>query len=88
MGSTLERFFGGSPLGVLFKLLFLSLVIGAIMAGFGFTPTTLPSRLMAGVRSLLNVGLDGFRDLGRYILTGAIVVVPVWTVMRVMAGRR
>ena len=88
MGPALQRFFGGSPLAVLFKLLFLSLVIGAIMAGFGFTPTTLPSRILAGARSLFNLGFGAFRNAGAYILTGAMIVVPVWLIMRLMGGKR
>lgn len=87
MGSTLQRLFGGSPIAVLLKLLFLSLVIGAIMAGFGFTPTTLPNRILAAFKSLFNLGFGAFRNAGVYILTGAIVVVPIWLIMRFM-GRR
>ena len=88
MGASLQRIFGGSPISVLFKLLFLSLVIGAIMAGFGFTPTTLPSRVVAAVRSLFNLGFDAFRNAGAYILTGAMIVVPIWLLMRLMGGKR
>ncbi|MGA0597155.1 DUF6460 domain-containing protein [Enterovirga sp. CN4-39] len=88
MGASLQRIFGGSPIAVLFKLLFLSLVIGAIMAGFGFTPTTLPNRVVAAVQSVLNLGFDAFRNAGAYILTGAMVVVPIWLLMRLMSGKR
>jgi hypothetical protein len=88
MGATIQRLFGGSPLAVLFKLLFLSLVIGAIMAGFGFTPTTLPARVLSGVKSLFSLGFGAFRNAGAYILTGAIIVVPVWLIMRLMGGKR
>jgi hypothetical protein len=88
MGASLQRFFGGSPLAVLFKLLFLSLIIGAIMAGFGFTPMTLPSRIMAAARSLANLGFGAFRNVGAYILTGAIVVIPIWLLMRFMGKGR
>ena len=86
MGATLQRLFGGSTLALLFKLLFLSLVIGAIMAGFGFTPTTLPARIVAGARSLFNLGFGAFRNAGAYILTGAMIVVPIWLIMRLMGG--
>ncbi|NNM70905.1 DUF6460 domain-containing protein [Enterovirga aerilata] len=88
MSSAIQRLFGGSPLLVLFKLLFLSLVIGAIMAGFGFTPTTLPSRIAAAARSLWNLGFGALRNAGAYILTGAMVVVPIWLLMRFMGGKR
>lgn len=85
--SIFERILGGSPLAVVFKLLFLSLVIGAILTGFGFTPSTLPRRALAAFRSVLDLGFGAFADLGRYILTGAVVVIPIWLVMRIMRGR-
>lgn len=87
MVSALQRFFGGSPLAVLLKLVVLSLLIGAIMAGLGFTPTTLPNRIVAAFRSLFSMGFGAFRNAGAYILTGAMVVVPVWLIMR-FVGRR
>lgn len=87
MGSTLQRIFGGSPIAVLLKLVVVSLLIGAVMAGFGFTPTTLPNKVVAAFRSLFDLGFGAFRNAGAYILTGAIVVVPIWLLMRVM-GRR
>ncbi len=88
MSSTPQRVLGGSPVSVVLKLLFLSLVIGAILAGFGFTPTTLPSRILAAARSVWNLGFDAVRNAGAYILTGAMVVVPVWLVMRFMGRGR
>lgn len=88
MGAALQRLFGGSPIAVLFKLIFLSLVIGAIMAGFGFTPATLPNRILAAARSLANLGFGAFRNLGAYILTGAMVVIPIWLLMRLLGRGR
>src|SRR4051812_15943630 len=38
MGSNLQRFLGGSPLAVLVKLAFLSLLVGAFMSFLGVTP--------------------------------------------------
>lgn len=80
----MERAFGGSPVPVLAKLLFVSLVVGAILSGLGFDPMTLPARLVAAGRSVLHLGFGAFRDLGRYVLTGAIVVVPIWLVSRLL----
>ncbi len=88
MSSTPQRVLGGSPVSVVLKLLFLSLVIGAILAGFGFTPTTLPSRVLAAARSVWNLGFDAVRNAGAYVLTGAMVVVPVWLIMRFMGRGR
>ena len=39
------------------------------------------------VRGVWNMGYDAIREVGQWILAGAIVVVPVWLIAR-MLGRR
>jgi hypothetical protein len=84
----MERVFGGQPFVVLAKLLFVSLVVGAILAGLGFDPMTLPRHLLDAVRSLFRLGFGAFRDVGRYILTGAIIVIPLWILSRFLLRPR
>lgn len=86
--ASLERWLGGSPLGVLAKLLFLSLVVGVIMAAIGLTPLGIVHHVVETLRSVFGMGLDAFRDFGRYILTGAVIVIPLWLVARLMGARR
>ena len=80
----LERLLGGSPLAVLAKLVFLSLVVGAILTGLGINPAALVGRLVAAVRSLVDLGFGAFREFGRFILTGAMIVVPIWLLARLL----
>ncbi len=84
----LERIFGGSPLAVVAKLLFISLVIGAIMTGFGLTPMGLFHRALASVRSVMALGFGAFRDVAQYVLTGAVVVIPIWLILRITGRAR
>ncbi len=83
----LERAMGGSPLSVLMKLLFLSLIIGAIMAFLGLTPRALFNAIGTFVSSILNMGTDAVREVAQWIVAGALVVVPVWLLLRLF-GRR
>lgn len=83
----LQRALGGSPLGVVIKLIFLSLIVGALMAFLGLTPRSLFSALETFVRGVWNMGYDAIREVGQWILAGAIVVIPVWLIAR-MLGRR
>jgi len=85
--SNLTRLLGGSPLAVLLKLLVLSLVVGAIMAGLGLSPAGLVRLLAEAVRSVLGLGLDTLRDIGGYILAGAMIVVPIWLLTRLFDRR-
>lgn len=86
--SALRRFLGGSPLAVLMRLLFLSVLVGASMAMLGLTPGQLFWRAYDALRALIDLGLETFHDFGRWILAGAIVVVPIWLISRFLAMGR
>ena len=74
-GSRVNRFFGGSPLSVIFRLALLSILIDSLR------------RLVLYV---WDMGFDALRWLWRYLLLGAAVVVPIWLVVRLLrvAGGR
>jgi hypothetical protein len=86
--SHLDRFLGGSPLSVLVRLIFLSLIVGAVMAFLGLTPHALLGSAVNFVRSLGNLGFGAVRELGDWVVAGALVVVPLWLLMRLFASRR
>jgi hypothetical protein len=83
-----QRFMGGSPLGVLVRLIFISLLVGAGMAFLGLTPANIYESVVRFIRSLGTLGLGALGDVGQWIVAGAIVVVPVWVLMRLFASRR
>jgi hypothetical protein len=83
----LERTLGGSPLSVVVKLIFLSLIVGAIMAFLGLTPRNLFTAIGNFVSSILNMGTDAIREVAQWVLAGALVVIPVWLLVRLL-GRR
>ena len=81
-------FIGGSPASVLLRLLVVSFVVGLILAMFGFDPETVYESFERGVRRLIGFGLTDFRHFGRILLTGAMVVLPIWFVLRLLGARR
>ena len=86
--STVVRFVGGSPLAVLLRLVVVSFVVGFLLDAFGFDPTTLVEDAVRTARHIVEYGFSDLRQFGRMLLTGAMVVVPVWIVLRLMdAGR-
>ncbi len=86
--STVARFAGGSPLAVLVRLVVVSFVVGFLLDAFGLDPTTLVDDAMRTVRHIVEYGFSDLRQFGRMLLTGAMVVVPVWIVLRLLdAGR-
>ena len=86
--NALTRFIGGSPLAVLFRLLVVSLLVGAFMVWQGIHPQDIVRAVWNILMRLWNAGFDSIREVGEYVLAGAVIVVPVWLVMRVMGARR
>ena len=85
--SNLNRFLGGSPGSVLAKLIFLSLLVGAFMAFLDITPFGLIEGLAEWIGSVLDLSLETVREVGIWILYGAVIVVPLWLLSRIFARR-
>jgi hypothetical protein len=88
MMSSLQRFMGGSPGAVVVKLAFLSLLVGAFMAFLDITPFALVDRLVTWIRSVFDLSFETVREIGRWLLYGAVVVVPIWLLSRVFSRGR
>ena len=85
--SNLNRFLGGSPASVLAKLIFLSLLVGAFMAFLGITPFRLVEGLFDWITSILDLSLDTVKEIGLWVLYGAVIVVPLWLLSRLFSRR-
>ena len=81
-------FLGGSPASVVLRLIVVSFIVGLILAMFGFDPESVYETSIRAVRHLIEFGLTDFRQFGRILLTGAIVVLPIWLVLRLLDARR
>ena len=79
-----NRFFGGPPLSVIFRLILLSLLIGVILQVLGLDPWNIFDSLRRLVLRIWDMGFDALRWLWRYLLLGAVVVVPIWLIVRLM----
>ena len=87
-GADLNRFFGGAPVWVVARLILLSVVVGVIMAALGLDPANILQSLMNLVTNLFNFGFEAVERLWRYFLLGAVIVVPLWLILRISrAGR-
>jgi hypothetical protein len=83
-----NRFFGGPPLSVALKIILLSVVVGVILSALGLDPRDIWQSLVDLVRHVWNMGWDAVLWLWRYFLLGAVIVVPIWLVVRLLkAGR-
>lgn len=89
--STFSRILGDTPGRVLVRLIFLSLVAGVIMAALGIEPYDIIESIRRFFEDVWNMGFSAFDKALRYFLLGAVVVIPIWIIIRVLkigGGRR
>jgi len=87
-GSALARFLGGSPVSVAMRLIVVSFIVGVMLVMWGIEPGDIVSAVARALRELSEFALTDFHQFGRYLLTGAIVVVPIWLILRLLDARR
>jgi hypothetical protein len=78
----MERLFGGSPAAVVVKLSIASIMIGVVLSFFGFNPTNLYDAIIRLGDWISSLGLDAVKTVFRYLILGAIIVVPLWVLSR------
>ena len=85
---TMTKVFGGSPLAVLVRLALVSILVGVVLAALGLDPFDIVRSVERLIRSIWNMGFDAVRWLWRYFLLGAVIVIPIWIVMRLVNAPR
>jgi hypothetical protein len=82
--SYVNRFFGGPPLAVIFRLVLLSILVGVVLKVLGLDPLNILRSIEDLVRTVWDMGFDAIVWLWRYFLLGAAIVVPVWLIVRLI----
>ena len=89
---SMERFFGGSPILIVLKLVIASLIIGVVLSFFGFNPNNLYHAIIRLGDWISSLGFDAVKTTARYIILGALIVIPLWLLARFFSflgsGRR
>jgi hypothetical protein len=85
---TIAKVFGGSPLAVLGRLILVSILVGVVLAAFGLDPYDIVHSIEQLIRNIWDMGWDAVRNLWRYFLLGAVIVIPIWIIMRVVNAPR
>jgi NADH:ubiquinone oxidoreductase subunit 5 (subunit L)/multisubunit Na+/H+ antiporter MnhA subunit len=80
----LSRFFGGPPLWVLVRLVLLCVLVGVILSVLGLDPLNIFYSLERIIRGIWDMGWDAVLWLWRYFLLGAILVIPIWFIVRLV----
>jgi hypothetical protein len=88
-GDWVTRFFGGSPAGVLLRLVVISFVVGIVLNALGVSPFDIINGLRNLAWRIYMLGFDSIEWIFRYFLIGAVIVFPIWLIVRLLKlGRR
>jgi hypothetical protein len=80
----LQRFIGGSPTQVFLRLIVVSLVVGIVLSALGLSPYDILESLRDLVLHFWHMGFGAFDWLWRYFLLGAVIVIPLWLIIRLL----
>jgi Family of unknown function (DUF6460) len=80
----ITRFIGGSPLAVAGRLVLLSVLVGVILAALGLDPRDIFRSIQELITRIWDMGFDALRWLWRYFLLGAVLVIPIWFIARLL----
>ena len=83
-----QRFFGGPPAAVIIRLVLLSILVGVILSAIGLDPRDIWRSVERLVRSVWDMGWDAVVWVWRYFLLGAVIVVPIWLLVRLAKSGR
>jgi hypothetical protein len=83
-----HRFFGGPPIAVTGRLVLLSILVGVILAAIGLDPLDIIDSVRRLIVHIWNMGFDAVRWLWRYFLLGAVIVLPIWFLIRLTKAPR
>ena len=84
MSNQVDRFLGDSLWRTIIKLAIISLVVGVILSALNITPFEVWNSIRKFVIHLYNLGFDALDSIFRYFLYGALIVVPIFLIMRLL----
>jgi hypothetical protein len=84
----IKTFLGGSVLGVIVRLVILSIVVGIVLSALGITPQNFFFQINILLRRIYDLGFSAIDSVIGYLILGAMVVVPIWFVSRLLKASR
>ena len=84
----LNRLLGDTPGRTIIKLIIISVVVGFVMSMMGFSPWDLVRFIERGMRDLWNSGFAALGRVGDYLIVGAMIVIPVFVILRILNWRK
>ena len=83
----IRDFLGGSPFGVALRLAFLSILVGVVLSFLGITPRNFFAEIDDFARHVYDLGFGAITWLLDYLVLGAMLVIPIWLLVRFLRAR-
>ena len=83
-----NQIFGGNPLGVVIRLAALSVVVGVVLSALNIHPQDLFTYVRLLAQRLYSLGFGAIEGALGYLVLGAVVVVPIWFIARLLGAFR
>jgi hypothetical protein len=83
-----NRYLGGTPWGVIARLVLVSILVGVVLSALGFDPWNIIQSVRILFIRLWEMGFDAVHWMWRYFLLGAVIVIPIWIIMRLVNAPR
>ena len=80
----MDDFLGGRPVAVLIKLAIVSIIVGIVLAALGLSPWELVAGIQRLIQRIYDLGFGAFETAFSYFVIGAVIVFPVWFILRLM----
>ena len=79
MREMIHRLFGGPPTSVVVRLILMSILVGVVL-----DPWNILNSIRRLIADVWNLGWDAVNWVWRYFLLGAVLVVPIWLLTRLV----
>lgn len=84
----MRELLGKHPTRMIIKLILMSLFIGFLLKILNITPVGLFEWAVETIGHIINISFNSAEKIISYIITGAVVVIPIWLFMRISERRR
>ena len=84
MSGRLTRFLGDTPLRVLIRLVVLSFIVGLVLSALNIHPLQIYDWLEWTALRIYDMGFSFFADAIDYFIIGALIVVPIFLLIRLL----
>jgi len=79
-----NQLFGGNPVAVIVRLVILSIVVGVVLSALNIRPDQLLDHVRRLIERIYDLGFGVFETAFGYFLIGAVVVIPIWLIARLL----